>query len=70
MWLVFLLRLIRSTEDDILQAVRRQPGRWAAVDKNAGTRVHYKEISIYVFPKKELRGLSPTFRIHVSVSDL
>jgi hypothetical protein len=29
---------------------------------------HCKEISIYVFPEKELRGLSPIFHIHVSVS--
>jgi hypothetical protein len=29
-----------------------------------------KEISIYVFPGKELLGLSPNFHIHVSVSDL
>jgi hypothetical protein len=32
--------------------------------------MHCKEISIYVFPEKELRGLSPNFHIHVSVSDL
>ncbi len=31
---------------------------------------HCKEIWIYVFPEKELRGLSPIFHIHVSVSDL
>ncbi len=31
---------------------------------------HCKEISIYVFPDKELRGLRPNFHIHVSVSDL
>ncbi len=30
---------------------------------------HCKEISIYVFPEKELRGLCPNFYIHVSVSD-
>jgi hypothetical protein len=29
-----------------------------------------KEITIYVFPEKELRGLSSNFLIHVSVSDL
>jgi|LakMenE18May11ns_1017448.scaffolds.fasta_scaffold5863496_1 hypothetical protein len=29
-----------------------------------------KKIRIYVFPEKELRGLSPDFHIHVSVSDL
>jgi len=32
--------------------------------------LHCKEISIYVFPEKELRGLSPNFHIHVSLSDL
>ncbi len=30
---------------------------------------HCKEIWIYVFPEKELRGLSPNFHIYVSVSD-
>jgi hypothetical protein len=29
-----------------------------------------KEMAIYVFPEKELRGLSHNFHIHVSVSDL
>jgi hypothetical protein len=29
--------------------------------------VHCKEIWIYVFPEKELRGLSSSFNIHVSV---
>jgi hypothetical protein len=28
------------------------------------------ENPIYVFPEKELRGLSPNFHVHVSVSDL
>jgi hypothetical protein len=31
-------------------------------------RLHCKEISIYVFPEKELGGLSPNFHIHVTVS--
>jgi hypothetical protein len=31
---------------------------------------HCNEKSSYVFPEKELRGLSPNFHIHVSVSDL
>ncbi len=62
--------LIRSTEDELLQAVRRQPGWRAAVDKNAGKRVHCKDISIYVFQEKELRGLSPSLDIHESVCDL
>ncbi len=34
------------------------------------TDMHCKKICIYVFPEKELRGLSPNFHIHVSVSDL
>ncbi len=42
------------------------PGRLNAVDA-----LKKKEISIYVFPEKELRGLSsPNFHMHVSVSDL
>jgi hypothetical protein len=32
--------------------------------------LHCKEISIYVFLEKELHGLSLSFHIHVSVSDL
>ena len=31
---------------------------------------HCNENPIYVFPEKELRGPSPNFHIHVSVSDL
>jgi len=31
---------------------------------------HCNENPIYVFPEKELRGLSPNFHIHVSVSDV
>jgi hypothetical protein len=31
---------------------------------------HCKEILIYVFPEKELLGLSPNCHIHVSVSDI
>ncbi len=32
--------------------------------------VHCNENLIYVFPEKELGGLSPNFHIHVSVNDL
>ncbi len=32
--------------------------------------MHCKEISIYVFPEKKLRGHSPNFRIYASVRDL
>jgi hypothetical protein len=34
------------------------------------SRAHCKGNPICVFPEKELRGLSPNFHIHVSVSDL
>ncbi len=32
--------------------------------------LHCKEISVYVFAEKKLRGLSPNFHIHMYVSDL
>ncbi len=32
--------------------------------------LHCNEYPIYVFPEKELRGLSPNLHIQVSVSDL
>ena len=34
------------------------------------TDAHCNENSLYVFPEKELRGLSPNFHTHVSVNDL
>jgi hypothetical protein len=37
---------------------------------HADSNTHCKEIWIYVFPEKELRGPIPNFHIHVSVSDL
>ncbi len=33
------------------------------------TEMHCNENPIYVFPEKELHGLSPYFHIHVSVSE-
>jgi hypothetical protein len=33
-------------------------------------RLHCNENPIHVVPEKEFRGLSPNFRIYVSVSDL
>jgi hypothetical protein len=32
--------------------------------------LYYNENPVSIFPEKELRGLSPNFHIHVSVSDL
>jgi hypothetical protein len=31
--------------------------------------LHHTENPIYLFPKKELHGLSPNYYIHVSLSD-
>ncbi len=45
-------------EQSIFNILRRQ--FWA----------HYNENPIYVFLFWELRGLSPNFHVHVSVSDL
>ncbi len=42
----------------------------AAGTKGKHTTAHCTESPIYVFPEKELRGLSPNSYIHVSVSDL
>jgi hypothetical protein len=33
-------------------------------------KLHCNKNPIYIFPEKELRGLSPNFNTHVSVSDL
>jgi hypothetical protein len=40
------------------------------IPHNSKKFVHCNENPIYVFPEKELRGLSPNFHIHDSVSDL
>jgi hypothetical protein len=42
-------------------------GGYVALKKSA---VHCNENPCYLFPENELRGLSPNFHIHVSVSDL
>ncbi len=38
--------------------------------KKSHTSLHCNENPIYVFPEKELRGLSPNFHIRVSMSNL
>ncbi len=43
---------------------------WMEQMKTRASIVHCKEIWLYLFPKKELRGLSPNFHILVTVSDL
>jgi hypothetical protein len=39
-------------------------------DVGCALRLHCNENPIYVFPEKELRGLSPNFHIFVSVGDV
>jgi hypothetical protein len=41
-----------------------------AVNNEQQGEVHCNENHIYVYPEKELRGLSPNVNIHVSVSDI
>ncbi len=53
------------------QGARQKDWDWPGT---IGESTHCKEVSIYVFPEKELRkkkrSLSTNFRIHVFVSDL
>ncbi len=44
--------------------------RTQSTKKKLDSKLHCNKNPIYVFPEKILRGLSPNFRIHVSVSDL
>ncbi len=69
---------LNSSSDKIRQWIAAQPRnkdpalRVQQVNRNK-TRQFPRALqrnSIYVFPKKELRGLSPNFHIHSSVSDL
>jgi hypothetical protein len=47
-----------------------QVGCGGIAGSSGHARLHCNESPIYVFPEMELRGLSPNFHIHVSVSDL
>jgi hypothetical protein len=49
---------------------KQSPVKKVLYNVSARTVAHCKEILIYVFPEKELRGLSPNFHIYVSVSGL
>ncbi len=54
----------------LLQAFKLQVSKIVISFAAQVSFTHCKEIWNYVFPEKELRGLSPNFHIHVSVSDL
>jgi hypothetical protein len=54
----------------LMQASKFRWPRFTAYRWNRICPLHCKEIWISEFPEKELRGLSPNFHIHVSVSDL
>jgi hypothetical protein len=70
------LKIIRFSDSTRLtfRRTRGSPLRTKRVNQNVDSAVilqrHNNENLIYVFPEKELRSLSPTFHIHVSVSDL
>jgi hypothetical protein len=53
-------------------SVRKTTGLYPSVENNRPKIhiTHCNENLIYVFPEKELRGLSLNFNIHVSVGDL
>ncbi len=60
----------QSVKYDIFQRVRKSHMWCRPILSRSKQALHCKEISIYVFLEKELHGLSPSFHIHVSVSDL
>jgi hypothetical protein len=49
-----------------VRLLNHRPGSWDHKIK----RAHCNKHAIYVFPGKELCGLSPNFALHVSVNDL
>ncbi len=53
-----------TSQPSLPEPPSEKPLQWKVISS------HCKEISIYLFPEKELRGLNPNFYIHVSVSDL
>jgi hypothetical protein len=66
----FALRHLLTKERNILRAFAKIVSSFAAPTEFCFLILHCKENPIYVFPEKKLRGLSPNFHIHVSVSDL
>jgi hypothetical protein len=57
------------TSDPFLSSWRSSPEPKSPKSETFAV-MHCDETPIYVFPEKELRGLSPNSHIHVSVSDL
>ncbi len=67
------LKKMRPDSPDVTRAAKRlelAKKTLLKIREKKMRRPHYKEIWIYVFPEKELRGLSHNFHIHVSVRDL
>jgi hypothetical protein len=54
-------------------SIQQRGWRWSVISGKHSSSLpslsHCNENRIHVFPEKELRGLSPKFHIHVSVSD-
>ncbi len=58
------------TENELWISIRNSPCSQTAPDPAITLQRNSTEISKQIFPEKEYRGLSPSFHIHVSVSDL
>jgi hypothetical protein len=54
----------------LLPSVTFAPERCSRMEPLARIDLHCRENPIYVLPEKKVRGPSPSFPIHVSVSDL
>ncbi len=65
------LKKLRPDSPDVTRAAKRlelAKKTLLKIREKKMRRSHRKEIWIYVFPVKELRGFSPNFHIQVSVS--
>ncbi len=60
----------KDGERDKARRRKRRRGNERQEIKIAGGDTHCNENPIYVFPKKELRGLSPNIHIHVSMGPI
>ncbi len=70
-WIFFFsqLEIYGISQDEEARGELREPQHRLAQAMEWLSLLHCKEISIYLFPEKELHGISPNFHIHVSVSD-
>ncbi len=64
-----LLSFLKGQSDDVCVVCHSHAADTGGKSLSRTGSTHCKEISIYVFLEKELRGLSSPFHIHVPVSD-